>query len=544
MESNLTFGENGETAFKSTGDKNLDLFGTVNRGVDVGTLVPKFISAWNENPEYAIKVLLNFRDIKKGKGEKLIARIMFFMVKITFPDVYEKLLPMFIELGCWKDLLFLYEMGVSYGLESQIEITAFAKQLSDERFSPNPSLCAKWAPTEGCHFDKKTGMAKKIMAEMESITKIKIKPKNYRNMLTDMRRKIKIIETQLSQERTSEINFSAIPSRAHMLYSTAFLRGANANGDKKPDRVELMERYNKYQEALKLGKEKANFKGIMPHELIKNLFSNGQNSELIESQWKSLREEIEGISVFDRCVSIVDVSGSMSGQPMDVAIALGILVSECSKGPFKDKMFTFSEHPTLSDLSKITSLYDKAVHVQKLDWGGSTNIEAVFEKILDAGLRMQVSQQQMPDRLFIFTDMQFNEVNTCYAPGKQHVKTFDKIAQRFAKYGYTLPQIVCWNLRNVEAVSFTKDDENICMLSGFSTPILKAFLKCKEITPSIIFLSVIGDYKLPDLILKPMTMDSIDISKLETAVKKCDFKSVKKTPQVETETRYTVKDTQ
>ena len=110
------------------------------------------------------------------------------------------------------------------------------------------------------------------------------------------------------------------------------------------------------------------------------------------------------------------------------------------------------------------------MHVKALPWGGNTDIEAVFNKIIDTGVLMSIPQEQMPDRLFIFTDMQFDQVSG------NRLKTFDKIKDKFAKSGYKMPQIICWNLRSVSNVVFTKNDSDVCMLSGFSTPILKAFL--------------------------------------------------------------------
>lgn len=524
---NITLGENGEVAFKSTGDKNLDLFGTVNRGADINVVVDKFVDAWNENPEYAIKVLLNFRDAREGKGEKQLSKIMLMIIKISHPEIYEKLVPLFIEVGCWKDVLFLYEMGQNYSNNSDsdtdsVEINELAKQLTLDQVAESPSLCAKWAPTEGCHFDRKTKISKKLMTKMNKT------PKEYRRMLTTLRSKIKIVESQLSQQRYSEINFSTVPSRAHLLYKKAFLRETNASGESKADRKELMERYNKYLQDLNEGKEKVNFKGIMPHELVKEIIKD-KNNILVENQWKAIRGEIENLSVFDRCISVVDVSGSMSSggngngpAPMDVAVALGILVSECSKGIFKNKMFTFHEQPTLVDLTKFENLYDKVEHVKNMPWGGSTDIEAVFQKILDTGILMSTPQNEMPERLFIFTDMQFNQVSG------SRIKTFDKIKEKFGKHGYKMPQIVCWNLRTVDNVVFTKDDENVCMLSGFSTPILKAFLTCKEISPLIVFLAAINHYKVPDIVLLPITRSLIDVEKLKIVVDKCDFKNVEK----------------
>lgn len=521
--SNLTITTNGENAYKSTGNKNLDLFSTVNRDVNIHDLVIKFINAWNEDPECAIKVLLNFRDIREGKGEKNISKIMLFIIKFSHSDIYEKLLPIFIEVGCWKDLLFLYEMSLYYNIDNTTEISTIVRQLNKDINSDNISLCAKWAPTEGCHFDKKTGITKKIISHMN------LTPKEYRKIITNLRNKLKLVECQLSQQKFTEITFSNIPAKAHILYKNAFLRNSNVEGIVSIERIELNKRYIKYIDSLKIGKEKANFKTIMPHEIINEIKkTKGLNIELLENQWNSIREQISKLSIFDRCVSIVDVSGSMSmfnknPMPIDVSIALGILVAECAKGEFANKMFTFSEVPELVDINNCENLYKKINKVQNMSWGASTNLEAVFDNILRIANYFNIEEDKMPNRLFIFTDMQFNQVSG------DNYNTFDKIKEKYKKNGYNMPHIICWNLASVNSVPFTQYDNNVCMLSGFSIPILKAFLTCQEITPISIFLSNIDKYNLPDIDLKPIIYSDDDLEKivknLENIIKKCEFKN-------------------
>lgn len=526
--SRLTVGENGETAFSSTGNKNLDLFGTVNRDVDIDTLIVKFVDAWNENPECAIKVLLNFRDIRGGKGEKLISKIMMLIVKITNPDAYGKLLPLFVDVGSWKDVLFLYEMGKYYDpisdTESDPEVSLFVNQLKLDEESDHPTLCAKWAPSEGCHFDRKTDMVKKIMKKMI------FSPKDYRHLLTGIRGKINTVESQMSQDRTDEIDFSVVPSVALLRYRQAFSRDSNTKGIVSKPREDLKERYRIFMESLKNGEKKVNFKAVMPHELIKSMKSH---CEVVQNQWNSMRDEIKNLSVFDNCVSIVDVSGSMQGSinagskdttsPMDVAIALGILISECAKGEFSNKVFTFSEMPQLIDISCPT-LYEKYEKVKSMEWGGSTDIEAVFNMILEIGLKNEIPRDKMPEKLFIFTDMQFNAIE-----GRHSEKSFDKLRTLFDEHGYKLPQIVCWNLRSVSTTSMEQNDENVCMLSGFSANVLKTFLTSGSFDPISIFLATIASYKVPDALIRPINIKKIDIEKIKNSVEKCKFTTKKVT---------------
>jgi len=500
--------ENGEISFTSTGDKNLDLFGTVNRDVSINVLINKFIDAWNENPELAIKTLLNFRDIKDGKGEKFISKIMMLIIKITNPQVYTKLIPLFVNVGCWKDLLFLYEAGTIYGTQDSSEISAFSQRLLEDFGKDRPSLCAKWAPSEGCHYSH---IAKAIMRELQ------IDSKEYRKLLTSLRKKINIVESQLSQSRTEEIKFSTLPSRAHLLYRKAFLRGKNAQGLSTPERLELAKKYEEYLGDLKKGHTTANFKCIMPHEIIKKILEDSEEDHiLLENQWNSLRENISSLGIFNRCLAIVDVSSSMKNggrggpPPIEVAIALGILVSECSVGIFKDKMFTFSERPQLIDLGNCETLEFKLNAVRKMPWGGSTNMESVFIQILQEGRLTG----EIPERLFIFTDMQFNQVEP-----RGNSKTFDKIRDKYLQDGFQIPQIICWNLRTVDNTVFTKNDEGISMLSGFSPGLLKAFLTSKEFSPLDIYLAAVDHYEIPEVILKPIKRENVSIEKIMESCK-------------------------
>ena len=81
-----------------------------------------------------------------------------------------------------------------------------------------------------------------------------------------------------------------------------------------------------------------------------------------------------------KLVPLVDVSGSMSGTPMEVAIALGILVSECTAPAFRDRLLTFETRPSWVDLSDCTSLRTKVQKTQAAPWGGSTDFEAACER--------------------------------------------------------------------------------------------------------------------------------------------------------------------
>ena len=225
---------------------------------------------------------------------------------------------------------------------------------------------------------------------------------------------------------------------------------------------------------------------------------------------------------------------------MDVSIALGTLLCECARGFYRNKVITFHESPSLVDLNSCETLFDKVDKVQHMPWGGNTNIDAVFEMLLSHAEKNKFTQREMPEKIFIFTDMQFDQVHG----GK--FKTYDKLKAKFTKAGYSIPKIISWNLRTVDNVGFTKEEENVCLLSGFSTAILSAFLNDK-FTPMDVYLDVsvkkkpcftlltlninkkkvVKKYKLPSdcdflffSLLAPFSLSQVDMGKLEEAVMK------------------------
>lgn len=155
----------------------------------------------------------------------------------------------------------------------------------------------------------------------------------------------------------------------------------------------------------------------------------------IEVQWESvmkrLREQNGGR--FTNAVALVDVSSSMSGLPMKVAVSLGLIVSELSDGPFRGRCISFHEEP-FWHVIKGSTLREKTADMLKMDWGGSTCIDKVFDLIVDLAVERGASQEDLPSTLFVFSDMEFND-----AFGAPNLTAFQAAKQKFEKAGYKLP---------------------------------------------------------------------------------------------------------
>ena len=183
-----------------------------------------------------------------------------------------------------------------------------------------------------------------------------------------------------------------------------------------------------------------------------------------------------------RVVPMADVSGSMSGTPMFVAIALGILASEVTHESFRDKVLTFHERPRWHDLSGETSFVQKVLNLAQADWGGSTDFYAAMQLIADVVREKKLGAGEIPD-LLVVSDMQFNEAVGHSAKG-YWMLVQDNIKSMFSDLGLELhgrpldpPQIIFWNVR-ADTVGYpaAADDRGVMMLSGFSPALLKFVL--------------------------------------------------------------------
>jgi hypothetical protein len=117
-----------------------------------------------------------------------------------------------------------------------------------------------------------------------------------------------------------------------------------------------------------------------------------------------------------RLVCMADVSGSMSGTPMHVAIALGVLVSEVCHPVFRDKVLTFSGNPTWHQLQPDASFVEKVQSLQSAHWGGSTDFAKAMRKIAELVSAQRLEQHDVPD-LLVVSDMQFDAARGGYGGG-------------------------------------------------------------------------------------------------------------------------------
>ena len=452
---NVTLTDNGMVTNPTSLNKCVDLFFSIGsmRGKSKDKVVNLFNEAYNENPLVASKILFWVRDVRGGAGERDVFRNVISFLTTSSPQTVRKNIGLIPEFGRWDDVLVL--------LGTELEDDMFS--LIKTALSNGDGLCAKWMPRKGV-------VANKLRKLFRTT------PKQYRKMLVEL---TNVVESKMCAGDWESIDYSKLPSLASSRYQKSFNKNDN-------------ERYNEYKKSLEDGTAKVNAGAVYPYDIVKSM-NMGGDVIVSEKQWESLPNWMEG-SV-ERILPVVDVSGSMGvevgGNPnlscMDVAISLGMYISERNEGSFKDAFITFSNNPQLQYLTG--SLLSRLTQLRRADWGMSTDLEAVFNLILNQAKMNNVPEDNMPTKILILSDMQFNQATRRDSLGAQSM-----IEAMYEEAGYTKPDIIYWNL-NAKGGNFPVefDKNGTALVSGFSPSILKSLLGGKNMTPESIMMDTVND---------------------------------------------------
>jgi hypothetical protein len=474
-EINLT--ENGAIAFKTTGNPILDLFISSVRDFDQNKIKELLEDAWLTDKEMTVQLIHNTRDVRTGKGEKKLGQYMMTWLRKNYLSTYLVNLESLMNVGYYKDLWKILETGnfsEDYPIECMYALLMLENDKLKLKDNKEISLMAKWIPKEGSKYGK----------YMRPIAKTLFKEKtyaNFRKYLKPMREHLKIVESSMCTGKWSEIEYKSVPSICMKNNKKSFA---------KHDKI----RFDEFLNRVKEGKEEIKVTGIQPHELINSLSKD--NLEVTELQWSALIKRIKENTNLGKCLAVSDVSGSMSGTPMEVSIALGLLLSLVQESningkdnPFYRRIITFSEHPVLHYV-KGNSLLEQKESVRNMPWTMNTNFVAVFKLLLETAKMYNVQQKDMIEKIFVFTDMQFDQASKDESP-------FEKIKKMYENSGYKIPQIIFWNLRNSSGGFPVQDKEKgVAYISGFSAELMRIFTAGEDFDPIKILKLALDKYKV------------------------------------------------
>ena len=442
---------NGALQFEPT-DECLTLFSRIGsmRNASPNSIKKMFEEAFESNPELATQISYWARAAREGSGERSTFYTILDEIVKTSPDFVSDNAITLAELGYYKDLLRYFNI--------QGVVSAFAHSIQQK-----DRLACKWAPRKGEN-------AKLLRDELGFTNK------QYRVWIKE---NSETVEQQLSSKKIEEINYSSVPGTAMRKYMRTF--------NKKDEK--------RFQEWKEDKTTKASVSATYPHEIL-----SVDDSDLADKLWDNLPDFMENSD--ENILPMIDVSGSMFGLPLTVALGLGMYLSERCKGSFKNRYLTFSETPELKGLVG-DIVAERMGNISKDDWGMNTNFEKAYQLILDLAIQFKVPQDKMPTMLLVLSDMQFDESQRgMYSSDSQ--PHFSWMEEEFEKAGYKFPKLVFWNLNGDVPVGqpVMTEQSGAAMVSGFSPKIMTAVLNADEFNPMEVMLEA----------LKPIELDYTNLN--------------------------------
>lgn len=486
-DSNYTYTENGALTYKSTLDGLLDLFalGGAYRTRSDADVINLFMKAFREDETHALRCLFYLRDVRGGQGERRFFRVVTRWLADNHTAAMRRNLKYVPEFGRWDDLYTF----VGSPLEGEA-FNLMYEQLKLDVQCKTPSLLAKWLKSENT--------SSKESRKLAGLTRryFHMNHKEYRKTLSILRERIRLLERLMSAQRWDEIEFDKIPSRAGMIYKNAFARHDI-------ERMKSEKTVQSYEDFAKDKNTKVNAKALYPFDVTKQamafgnwgyFYNYGRKSQdlndterlIVNKYWENLEDVFNGYNYNGICVC--DTSGSMYGDPLAVAISIAMYCAEHNTGDFANHFFTFSTNPTFVKIEGV-DFVDKVNRIAQADWGGSTNIEAVFDKMLRIAVENHLSQDDIPKGVIVVSDMEFNSCvcgelvsgdrwSRYRTPANETL--FETIEKRWNAAGYRLPTLTFWNVNARNDRIAMRKEGHVNFVSGMSPTIFTQVMTGKD----------------------------------------------------------------
>lgn len=461
-ESNYTLTENGALTHRSTKSYVLDLFalgGSANNRKDVSTLIK---NALYEDTRLALKVIFYLSDIREGQGRRDFFRASLLEILSQDTELTIKLLPYVAEFGRWDYLYWFMGTRIQSNALSILE-----KEVEKCLTNNTPSLVFKWLASEDASSEE-TKRNAEITRRAFGLTR-----REYRKMLSWGRKALgdAVVERKMSTNLWEDIDHSKVPSVAMKKYRKAFIS-------------HTPNKFTTFVGKVEKGEAKINSKVLYPHDIIHaGAHTEGVERRALAAQWNALPNYL---SENVRALAVVDTSGSMRGQPIEIAASIGIYLAERMVGEFKDTIISFSNEARLFDVSH-GDVFDKYNFLRRNEIIENTNLQSVFNLLLTTAMKHNVPANEMPNRIIIMSDMEFDSAT-------RGSTNLDVIRSKYVASGYEFPQIIFWNVaaRNMQTPA-TMNDQGIILVSGFSPVVMKSLLSNDPyITPYRAMLEVIN----------------------------------------------------
>ena len=476
---NITYTENGAVTLRSTQNACLDLFATIGalRNAEEKEIICRFLRAWAAERDTAMKMLFYSRDVRGGLGERRTFRVILRWLAQHEPASVKRNLHLISEYGRWDDLLVL--LGTSCEQET---VALIRRQLQADLAAEEGrvSLLGKWLPSVNASSEQTIRQAKRLARLLG------MKDAEYRRMLVKLRAKIRVLENNL-REKDYTFDYGKQPAGAMLKYRRAFIRNDRA-------------RYLSFLRNVSKGTAEMHTGTLTPWELVRramDFHGSEMERQSLDVMWNALGNSLENDTDGANALCIVDGSGSMYAgvqmRPIDAALSLGLYFAERSRGAYRNHFMTFSTRPQMVQIQG-RDLVEKVRYCESFNEVADTNIQGVFELLLQTALEQHVPPENMPDALYFITDMEFN----CCTAGADRTN-FEYAKQLYAKHGYQLPQVIFWTVNSRSRQQpVAMNEQGVILVSGASARIF-SMVAAGALDPCDYMRYVLGDARYAEI---------------------------------------------
>jgi hypothetical protein len=403
-------------------------------------------------------------------GERRAFRVCFKWLAENHFDQVTELVELIPEYGRYDDWMCLLETKAN-----EIVIAKIQKQLEEDLCNMEQgkevSLLAKWLPSCNTSSAATRQVAKSICKA------INLKESEYRKMLSALRSYLQVVEVKMAAGDWQGIDYSKLPSRANLLYTDAFLRNDE-------------ERRRDFLSKVTRGEVKINADTLFPSDIVNKYYRGRRDifadkDETLEGLWNALPdyvgEDSTTLVVRDGSGSMTRIIGNTRVTALDVSTALAIYFAEHCKGQYFNKFITFSRRPEMIDLSNATSLRDKLEICDSYDECSITDLQAVFDLILNTAIQHDLEQEELPNNILIVSDMEFDFMTCGYNWRKETL--LESISAEYQTHGYKMPRLIFWNVcSRTNTIPLQENEAGVALVSGFN-PIVYNMVLSDELDP-------------------------------------------------------------
>ena len=467
---NFGYTENGAIKHFTTRSALLDMFamGAAYRKRNDEDCILLFKKAYEENPIYALKCLFYIRDVRGGQGERRFWRVCMKWLASADPEAARRNIQHTALYGRWDDLYIF--------VGTPLEDAAFEimkEQLALDVQCKTPSLLAKWLKSENTSSKTSRKLAQRTR-EYLGMTH-----KQYRKTLSILRERINVLERLMSAGKWDEIEFDKIPSKAGMIYKNAFARHDL-------ERAKSEKEVQTYADFAKDTTKKVNAKTLYPYECVneaKKCYRRDLDDPIrlvTNKSWDNLADYFKNASF--NGLAVVDTSASMTWYgpvyPIDVATSLGIYCAEKAQGPFAGHYISFSRNPRLIKVEGV-DFVDKVRRIREADLCENTNIEGVFDLLLNTAIMNNCKQEDLPENIIIISDQEFDAARGYYGRNENTKTLMENIEQKWLTHGYNMPNLIYWNVQARQNNIAMIPKDGVSFVSGFSPSIFQQIMSGK-----------------------------------------------------------------